>query len=76
MTTMIEHRLYSIETFHEHPRVKTAGYTSDKVVLMTPEMAVFHILQGDTVFDFTESLGMESEYYDEEQFCVIFEDKH
>ena len=62
---MIEHRLYSIETLH----------TSDKVVIMTPEMAVYHTLKGDTVFDFTESLGMESEYYDEEHFCVIFENK-
>jgi hypothetical protein len=42
---------------------------------MTPEMAVYHTLKGDTVFDFTESLGMESEYYDEEHFCVIFENK-
>jgi len=61
---MIEHRLYSIERFVEHPRVKTAGSMEQKILLCTPKHATMYALQGYTVFDFTESLEMEPEYYE------------
>lgn len=65
---MIEHRLYSIERFIEHPRVKTAGRVEDKIVLCTPSLATWYALKGYTVFDFTQSLDMEPEYYEQEKF--------
>jgi len=49
---MIEHRLYSIERDKE-----------DHLVLCTPKRATWYRLQGYEVFDFTESLGMEPEYF-------------
>ena len=61
---MIEHRLYSIERFVEHPRVKTAGRMEQKILLCTPKHATMYALQGYTVFDFHESLEMEPEYYE------------
>jgi len=60
---MIEHRLYHIERFIEHPRVKTAGRVEGQIVLCTPKRATWYRLQGYDVFDFHESLGMEPEYY-------------
>ena len=60
----IEHRLYSIERFVEHARIKTAGCMEQKILLCTPRDATLYALQGWTVFDFTESLDMEPEYYD------------
>jgi len=61
---MIEHRLYSIERFVEHERVKTAGRMEQKILLCTPKHATIYALQGWNVFDFTESLDMEPEYYE------------
>ena len=61
---MIEHRLYSIERFVEHPRVKTAGQVEQKLLLCTPKDATMLALEGWTVFDFHESLDMEPEYYE------------
>jgi hypothetical protein len=49
---MIEHRLYSIERDKE-----------DHLVLCTPKRATWYRLQGYEVFDFTESLDMEPEYF-------------
>jgi len=49
---MIEHRLYSIERDEE-------GH----LVLCTPKRATWYRLQGYEVFDFTESLDMEPEYF-------------
>ena len=49
---MIEHRLYSIERDKE-----------DHLVLCTPKRVTWYRLQGYEVFDFTESLGMEPEYF-------------
>ena len=60
---MIEHRLYSIERFVEHSRVKTAGYMEEKLLLCTPSRATMYALEGYTVFDFHMSLNMEPEYY-------------
>lgn len=62
---MIEHRLYSIERFVEHPRVKTAGQIEEKLLLCTPQEATMYALKGYTVFDFHMSLDMEPEYYSE-----------
>ena len=64
-TSGIEHRLYSIERFVEHPRVKTAGHIEEKLLLCTPACATMYALKGYTVFDFHMSLDMESEYYSE-----------
>ncbi len=61
---MIEHRLYSIERFAEHPRVKTAGRVEGKLLLCTPKDATLYALQGWTIFDITESLGLEPHYYE------------
>jgi hypothetical protein len=61
---MIEHRLYSIERFVEHPRIKTAGRVEQQLLLCTPKDATMYALQGCTVFDFHESLDMEPEYYE------------
>ena len=71
---MIEHRLYSIERFHEHPRVKTAGRMEEKLLLCTPKHATILALQGWTVFDFHESLDMEPEYYGCERNLTISSD--
>ena len=49
---LIEHRLYSFEQARE-----------DRIVLTTPKRATWFALQGYRVFDFTESLEMEPEYY-------------
>jgi hypothetical protein len=49
---MIEYRLYSIERDKE-----------DHLVLCTPKRATWYRLQGYEVFDFTESLDMEPEYF-------------
>jgi hypothetical protein len=49
---MIEHRLYSIERDKE-----------DHLVLCTLKRATWYRLQGYEVFDFTESLDMEPEYF-------------
>lgn len=68
---MIEHRLYSIERFHKHPRSKTAGRVEEKLLLCTPSYATMLALQGWTVFDFHESLDMEPEYYEEKQVREI-----
>ena len=64
-TSGIEHRLYSIERFVEHPRVKTAGHIEEKLLLCTPACATMYALKGYTVFDFHMSLDMDSEYYSE-----------
>ena len=64
-TCGIEHRLYSIERFVEHPRVKTAGTVEEKLLLCTPACATMYALKGWTVFDYHMSLNMESEYYSE-----------
>jgi len=61
----IEHRLYSIEHFVEHPRVKTAGHIEEKLLLCTPACATMYALKGYIVFDFHKSLDMEPEYYSE-----------
>ena len=61
----IEHRLYSIERFVEHPRVKTAGHIEEKLLLCTPAYATMYALKGYTVFDFHMSLNMEPENYSE-----------
>ena len=63
---MIEHRLYSIEIFVDHARVKTAGHVVEKFVLCTPSLATWYALKGYTIFDFTESLGMDPEYFEKE----------
>lgn len=63
---MFEHRLYSIERFIEHPRVKTAGRMEKYLLLCTPKDATMYMLKGWNVFDFHESLDMEPEYYEEE----------
>ena len=62
---MVEHRLYSIERFVEHPRVKTAGYIEEKLLLCTPACATMYALKGYTIFDYHRSLNMEPEYYSE-----------
>jgi hypothetical protein len=49
---MIEHRLYSIERGKE-----------GRLVLCTPKRATWYRLQGYEVFDFTESLDTEPEYF-------------
>ena len=66
---MIEHRLYSIERFIEHPRIKTSGHIEQKLLLCTPKHATMYALQGWTVFDFHESLDMEPEYYENATRC-------
>ena len=68
---MIEHRLYSIERFVEHERVKTAGRMEQKILLCTPKRAMWYALQGYEVFDFHESLDMEPEYYETEGLSII-----
>lgn len=60
---MIEHRLYGFERFTDQ--------VESKIMYCTPEHATMLALQGWTVFDFTESLDMDSEYYDTEQQQVI-----
>jgi len=62
---MIEHRLYSIERFVEHKKVKTAGTVEEKLLLCTPACATMYALQGWSVFDYHMSLNMEPEYYSE-----------
>lgn len=61
---MIEHRLYSIERFIEHPRVKTAGQVEKTLLLCPVTDAIMYTLKGYEVFDFHESLDMEPEYYE------------
>ena len=68
---MIEHRLYSIERFIEHARVKTAGRMEQKILLCTPKCATMYALQGWTVFDFHESLDMEPEQLCEHSQIVL-----
>lgn len=64
-TSGIEHRLYSIERFVEHNRVKTAGTVEEKLLLCTPACATMYALKGWTVFDYHMSLNIEPEYYNE-----------
>ena len=63
---MIEHRLYSLERFVEHPRKM-----EEKILLCTPKRVTMYALKGWTVFDFHESLDMEPEYYETEGFSII-----
>ena len=59
---MIEHRLYSFEHW-------TDGKKEEKLLLCTPKDATIYALKGWTVFDFTESLDMEPEYYENATRC-------
>ena len=70
---MNEHRLYSIERFVEHDRVKTAGRMEEKILLCTPKRATMYALQGWTVFDFTESLEMEPEQLCEHSQIILYD---
>ena len=54
---MYEHRLYGIERWGQGKKI------AEKILLCTPKQATWYSLQGWTVFDFHESLGMEPEYY-------------
>ena len=56
---MIEHRLYSIELPEKQ---------FDRMVLCTPLVATWYALKGYIIFDFTKSLDMEPEYYEQEKF--------
>jgi hypothetical protein len=56
---MIEHRLYSIEKWGQ------GKITENKILLCPPRDATMYTLQGYDVFDFTESLDMEPEYYEQ-----------
>lgn len=55
---LIEHRLYSIEKWTRTGRIY------DEIKLMTPARATWYQLQGYEVFDFHESLDIESEYHE------------
>ena len=57
-STMIEHRLYSIEKWEQ------GKITEEKLLLCTPKHATLYALKGYEVFDFHQSLDMEPEYYE------------
>ena len=64
---MIEHRLYSIEKWEQGKIVE------QKILLCTPKCATMYALQGYTVFDYHESLDMESEQLCEHNQTILFE---
>ena len=63
---MIEHRLYSVEKFEPHSRVKSAGEMREELRIMTPKQAAWYVMQGYELFDYTESLKMDPIFYNEE----------
>ena len=64
---MIEHRLYSIEKWEQGKR------TEEKLLLCPPKDATMYALQGYTVFDFHQSLEMESEQLCENSHKILYE---
>lgn len=58
---MIEHHLISIE-----------GEGIERIMLCTPGQAMLYKMQGFTVFDFTEDLQMEPEYYNDIHEVDVF----
>lgn len=63
---MIEHRLYELEKWENGEIVERL------VLLIPPRYAIMYALKGYEVFDYTESLGMEPEYYDYSEVQEIF----
>ena len=63
---MIEHRLYSVEK--NEPNQHYSGHQQQyDLVIMTPTRAAWYGLLGYTLFDLSESLAMEPEYYEQER---------
>lgn len=55
---MIEHRLYEMEKWKD-------GEIVERFVRLMPSIdATYYALKGYSVFDFTESLNMEPEYFE------------
>jgi hypothetical protein len=63
----IEHRLYDIELYQNYEVVDR------KIILTTPERITWYALQGYQIFDYSQKLEMESEFFDTEQETVIID---
>jgi hypothetical protein len=62
---LIEHRLYDIELVSDNNIIE------QKMCLISKERLLWYYLKGYNAFDYNESLGMDSWYY-EEEIEIIF----
>lgn len=65
MNVYIEHRLYDIELWQEN------NIVDRKIMLATPARITWYALQGYQIFDYSQKLEMEPEFFDTEQETVI-----